>query len=349
MASCAQNVHRLVRSQAWRGGPSSSAAGAWAFRVDAGFHPETGRRRQVLRQGFATKKQAEAALTDVLQAATRNSVVAKSSTRLGDFLDDWLAGQKTRLRETTWHSYRARHQARSSSARPGPAAVADDVAAREVLHGPGRVGRQAPGGAGSKERAEHPRGAAQGACRRGASGPRRSQRGVERSGANGAPVQSSPRGRRTTSESSSPPYATIGCTRRSSCWRRPGCVEVRCSVCAGATSTSTVPSWPSCRRSRPWAGQMIVAPPKTQRSRRTIYLDSQTVAVLKEHRRRQREEQLAAGPVWDSSNDLVFRDELGGPLHPDWFSQRVQPARTPRRRLREFDCTTCATRTRRWH
>ena len=81
----------------------------------------------------------------------------------------------------------ARHQARSSSARPGSAAVRDDAADREVLRGPGRVGRKAPGGAGSKERAEHPRGAAQGACRRGASGPRRSQRCFERSGANGAP------------------------------------------------------------------------------------------------------------------------------------------------------------------
>jgi site-specific recombinase XerC len=37
---------------------------------------------------------------DDLQAAT-----TPSSTRLADFLDDWLASQKTRLRETTWHSY----------------------------------------------------------------------------------------------------------------------------------------------------------------------------------------------------------------------------------------------------
>ena len=79
-------------------------SGAWAFRVDAGFHPETGRRRQVLRQGFATNKQAEAALTDVLQAASRNSVVAKSSTRLADFPEDWLASQKTCLGAATWHS-----------------------------------------------------------------------------------------------------------------------------------------------------------------------------------------------------------------------------------------------------
>ncbi len=30
--------------------------GGWAFRVDAGFHAETGKRRQLLRQGFGTKR-----------------------------------------------------------------------------------------------------------------------------------------------------------------------------------------------------------------------------------------------------------------------------------------------------
>jgi integrase len=61
--------------------------------------------------------------------------------------------------------------------------------------------------------------------------------------------------------------------------------------------------------------------------------------VLKEHRRRQREEQLVAGRAWDSANDLVFRDELGAPLHPDWFSREfnllVRRAGVPRIRLHD--------------
>lgn len=79
--------------------------GGWAFRVDAGFHPEAGKRRQVLRQGFTTKKQAEAALAAAHQAAASNTVVAKSSVRLGEYLVEWLAGQRGRLRPTTMHSY----------------------------------------------------------------------------------------------------------------------------------------------------------------------------------------------------------------------------------------------------
>jgi integrase len=84
----------------------------------------------------------------------------------------------------------------------------------------------------------------------------------------------------------------------------------------------------------------IVAPPKTQRSRRTIFLDSQTVAVLKEQRRHQRSEQLAAGPAWDASDDLVFRDELGEPMHPDWFSREfnrlIRSTGVPRIRLHDL-------------
>jgi integrase len=67
--------------------------------------------------------------------------------------------------------------------------------------------------------------------------------------------------------------------------------------------------------------EVVMGPPKTARSHRHVYLDKQTVSVLREHRKRQREERLAAGPAWDSSVEFVVRDELGGPIHPDWFSR----------------------------
>ena len=76
------------------GGSVYKRSGTWAFRVDAGFHPESGKRRQVLRQGFATKKEAQLALADLIQAAEKNSVVAKSTMRLGDYLEEWLANQR---------------------------------------------------------------------------------------------------------------------------------------------------------------------------------------------------------------------------------------------------------------
>ncbi|MDQ3310959.1 MAG: Arm DNA-binding domain-containing protein [Actinomycetota bacterium] len=38
----------------------------WSYRVDLGPDPATGRRRQVAKQGFRTRKAAEASLKDVL-------------------------------------------------------------------------------------------------------------------------------------------------------------------------------------------------------------------------------------------------------------------------------------------
>ena len=55
---------------------------------------------------------------------------------------------------------------------------------------------------------------------------------------------------------------------------------------------------------------------KSSGSRQVVYIDPQTVSVLREHRKRQREERLIAGPAWTATPDLVFRDEAGVRLQP---------------------------------
>ena len=62
---------------------------------------------------------------------------------------------------------------------------------------------------------------------------------------------------------------------------------------------------------------VVSGPPKTPRSRRQIFLDEGTLAVLRDHRRRQNEERLAVGPAWNTDGDYVFTDELGESIHPD--------------------------------
>jgi integrase len=66
---------------------------------------------------------------------------------------------------------------------------------------------------------------------------------------------------------------------------------------------------------------VVFSPPKTARSRRFVYLDAQTVAALRQHRRRQREERIEAGSAWDASHDLIFCDPVGQPLHPDCLTR----------------------------
>jgi integrase len=61
---------------------------------------------------------------------------------------------------------------------------------------------------------------------------------------------------------------------------------------------------------------VTVGPPKTAASRRLIALDRHTVRLLREHRRRQRAEQRAAGETWQDSG-YVFVTDPAAPGLPD--------------------------------
>jgi integrase len=86
--------------------------------------------------------------------------------------------------------------------------------------------------------------------------------------------------------------------------------------------------------------KMVITPPKTARSRRSVSLDPETVAALREHRRKQNEERLRAGEVWSGEGDFVFTDELGRPVHPSalsrLFTSYVRRADLPAIRLHDL-------------
>jgi integrase len=63
-----------------------------------------------------------------------------------------------------------------------------------------------------------------------------------------------------------------------------------------------------------------VGSPKTSRGRRTVELDPETVAALREQRKRQAAERLLMGAGF-TDNGLVFCMPDGGPLHPERFSR----------------------------
>ncbi|MGW5688491.1 tyrosine-type recombinase/integrase [Nonomuraea sp. NPDC003754] len=65
----------------------------------------------------------------------------------------------------------------------------------------------------------------------------------------------------------------------------------------------------------------IQGSPKTDASDREIAVDAQTMVLLKEHRKHQARERLAAGEDWVDS-DFVFTDEMGRPLHPQHVTDR---------------------------
>jgi integrase len=60
-----------------------------------------------------------------------------------------------------------------------------------------------------------------------------------------------------------------------------------------------------------------------------VSLDEQTLGVLREHRRRQLADRLAAGEAWQARPyglDLIFRDELGAGLRPQRVLRALQAA-----------------------
>jgi integrase len=76
--------------------------------LDAAFDPATGRRRQISRQGFRTKREAEAALTELLlayEAPARPAQTASGPT-VATFLEEWLPRVRFELRSSTWAAYR---------------------------------------------------------------------------------------------------------------------------------------------------------------------------------------------------------------------------------------------------
>lgn len=68
-------------------GAVSKRNGTWAFRVDC-FHPGTGKRRQISRQGFPTKTAAVVALHEIVQSDAQGTVVTRTSIRLREYLED---------------------------------------------------------------------------------------------------------------------------------------------------------------------------------------------------------------------------------------------------------------------
>jgi integrase len=71
-------------------------------------------------------------------------------------------------------------------------------------------------------------------------------------------------------------------------------------------------------------GQIHEGAPKTKRSKRVVPLDTDTIAALRIHRRRQAEEQLAAGSGWVNTAGRVFTRSDGAALIPEGVSRNFR-------------------------
>lgn len=77
-------------------------AGTWAFRVDIGTDPRTGKRRQKSRQGFQRKKDAEAAARELQTQIQRQSYVMDSPLTFAQFSREWMERYRLTVKESTY-------------------------------------------------------------------------------------------------------------------------------------------------------------------------------------------------------------------------------------------------------
>jgi integrase len=314
-------------------------SGGWAYKVDTGFHPETGKRRQKVKQGFRTKREAELALAEVQKTVIDGTVVSGTNLRVGEFLDEWLAGQEARLRPTTHYSYvvasgRVKHHLGRYKLQALTPMQIEKFYAELLDHG-GRTGAALSP---KTVRNTHVvlRKALADAERLGL---------VARNAAAAARGPSVSRTEMTTWTSDQlktfarvaersrmrhafTVLATTGMRRSEVLGLRWRDVDFDAGQLAIVQTVTAI------------EGKIVIGEPKTAGSRRTVYVHDATLRALRQQRQLQAEERLAVGPGWSPDNDLVFRTELGDPVNPDWFSRHfdrlVAEADVPRIRLHDL-------------
>lgn len=84
----------------------SKRGNKWAFIVEYGKHPETGKRRQKTRSGFETKVEAEKELAKVLHELNTNTYIEPTKDDVATYMASWLAQKRMSIRPGTYKTYR---------------------------------------------------------------------------------------------------------------------------------------------------------------------------------------------------------------------------------------------------
>jgi integrase len=311
----------------------------WSYVLDLAPDPASGKRRQRWKGGFRTRKEAETALRAFAVAADEGRVVERSKRTVGDYLREWLASLAPRVRPTTLASYEIAvgRITREIGQMPLQALTPMHV---ETLY----ADLCARGGRGSQ--ALSPK-----TVRNCHIVLRKALADAERLGLvvrNVAAVVRPPAVHRVEQQTWSADdlrrfldaisgdrleaafvlLATTGMRRGEVLGLRWIDVDLSSRRCSIVQTLTTVNN------------ELLLTAPKTAKSRRRLALDARTATALRDHRRRQAEERLAAGELWDVTTDLVFTDEVGGPLHPDGFTRSfirlARAAGLPRIRLHDL-------------
>jgi integrase len=294
--------------------------GSYGYRIDLEPDPASGKRRQSSRQGFRTKREAETALRAAMQDVAQGMGVNRSSLDLDAFLDDWLEAQRQQLKETTWASYRvAVERIKPALGRRKLKALAPldiETFYSDLAESGSRAGK--PLSAKSVRNTHVVLRKALSDAERLGLVPRNAAAAAKPPAVETVEHQTWDSDQlvqffeHVTDDRYFAAYvlaATTGMRRGEVLGLRWSDADLDAAQLAIRQTVTTV------------SYQPVITTPKTKRSRRVVYLDDHTIDVLRAHRRRQLDERKAAGPAWSDKHDLVFRDDLGDIVNPDWFSR----------------------------
>ena len=297
----------------------------WAFVIDIGTDPATGKRRQKWVSGFERERDAAKAMRDFIARLERGEPGVESSETVASYLrDQWLPLRRSKVKESTWAGYRDTVEGRIIPAigalplrKVTPAHIAklyDDL-----LTSGSRDARRGPGLAPKTVRNT-------GLVLKKAFGDAVRLGLLARSPAEYVemPRVEHKEMKTWSAEQAREFIGFIRDDRLEALWilmltsgmRRGELIGLKWADIDLDIGRLAV------RRARVSVGYQVVwSSPKTAKSARVIALDTATCDVLRAHLARQQAEKVLVGDAY-RDDDIVFAKPDGSPLHPDYVSQR---------------------------
>lgn len=330
-----------VHKRQWKG-RGGKVQTLWYAVVDVGTGDD-GKRKQKWHGGFKTRREAEVALSDIVQSLEKQTYISPQRLTLAEFVrGEWVPTMETQVKRSTWDSYRRNLE---NHVLPALGGVPLQQLSTGHLNGlyrsllsQGR--RNGAGGGLSAKTVRNIHGALSKVLADAA------DRGLV--SRNIAVSARPPKPRKTGARQIrfwTPPelakfLASVRDDRLYALWhlaamtgmRRGELLGLRWSdVDLGAKRLSVRQALVSV------AYKLTVTTPKSH-NERVIDLDPETVEVLTRHRKQQKEEHVAAGVEW-SDGSLLFGKPNGDIIHPDVISQTFDKrvARAAVRRIRFHD------------
>jgi integrase len=304
----------------------------WDFAVTLGRDPVTGKRKQITRRGFPTKKAAERELTKLIAEYERGSHIDLSKLTLATYLTDrWLPARKAKLRATTYARYESIINVHLV---PGLGAIPIQKLRPEALQAwYAKLGKRlSPKSVANIHGVLHK--ALNDALKWGLVGRNVADLVELSKGSSPAQEVWSPAQLKTF-------LASVATDRLAAAWRLLAATGLRRGEIIGLRWSDVDLDTATIRIAETLVmvnSEVAKSAPKTEKGKRTLSIDPVTLAALKTWRATQAAERLAVGPRYVDSG-RVFTLPDGSPLNPHrfsiWFGQRARAAGLPVIRLHD--------------